>query len=243
VSPERYYGAELARIHHEGFGLHAGLVAPFLIELLAPLEDSGGLVLEVGCGSGHLTAHLLAAGLRVLATDASEEMLAIARSHLGERAELAKLVLPDDEVPDCEAIVSTGHVLNYLPSREAILQALSGLVGALCPGGLLAVDLCDLEYGRARSDLVPALWENEDHYLVTEYERPREDLFVREMTIFKKDPSGAWHKSHERHENVLLETAELPDFLASLGMTAEVQAFFGTSPLPAGMVSLIGRKL
>jgi len=46
----------------------------------------GGLILELGCGSGALTRHLLAACHRVIATDASPDLLALApllARHLG----------------------------------------------------------------------------------------------------------------------------------------------------------------
>ena len=72
-----YYQRDLAFIHDRGYGLHADRCAPGILELLAP--ERGGLVLEFGCGSGALTRHLLAAGLRVIATDASPDMLALAR--------------------------------------------------------------------------------------------------------------------------------------------------------------------
>ena len=64
-----YYQRDLAFIHDRGFGLHGDRCAPGILDLLAPVR--GGLVLELGCGSGALTRHLLAAGLRVIATDAS----------------------------------------------------------------------------------------------------------------------------------------------------------------------------
>ena len=78
--PEQpYYRADLARIHHAGFGFHADAVAPGVLELLVPVLANGGLVLEIGCGSGLLTKYLVGAGHRVLATDASPGMLDLAR--------------------------------------------------------------------------------------------------------------------------------------------------------------------
>src|SRR5438309_11901635 len=47
-------------------------------------------VLDVGCGTGRVTEHLarLVPAGRVLAVDASEEMVELARERLGERAEV-----------------------------------------------------------------------------------------------------------------------------------------------------------
>ena len=76
---EPYYRPDLARVHHEGFDFHAEAVAPGILRLLEPVRAAGGLVLEFGCGSGLLTRYLVAAGHRVLATDASPAMLELAR--------------------------------------------------------------------------------------------------------------------------------------------------------------------
>ena len=72
---EPYHQHDLALIHHRGFGFHAGMCAPGILHLLEPVRDRGGLVLEIGCGSGLLTRHLVDAGHLVLATDASPAML------------------------------------------------------------------------------------------------------------------------------------------------------------------------
>ena len=79
-----YYQPDLALIHDRGYGFHGDRCAPGIVDLLAPVRD--GLILELGCGSGALTRHLLAAGLRVVATDASPDMLALARSALAPRS-------------------------------------------------------------------------------------------------------------------------------------------------------------
>ena len=92
-----YYQRDLAFIHDRGYGLHADRCAPGILELLSGIGD--GLVLEFGCGSGALTRHLLAAGLRVVATDASPDMLALAREALGPDADLRRLALPGDRCP------------------------------------------------------------------------------------------------------------------------------------------------
>ena len=75
---EPYYRDDLALIHHLGFGFHADACAPGILDLLAPVRDRNGLVVEIGCGTGLLTRHLAEAGHRVIATDASNAMLDLA---------------------------------------------------------------------------------------------------------------------------------------------------------------------
>ena len=125
--------------------------APGIIDLLAPVLANRGLVLEVGCGTGLLTKELIAANHRVIATDASPAMLEIARSVIGDHAEeLRQLTLPDDTLPEVDAIVAVGHPISYLPDAEAVDRALIAMARALRPGGLLAIDICDLAWGEAR---------------------------------------------------------------------------------------------
>jgi len=103
---EPYYRRDLALVHDRGYGFHADACAPGILDLLAPLRARDGLVLQFGCGSGLLTEHLLRAGHRVVATDASPAMLAIAGERLRGRAvELRRLTLPEDPLPSADAVV------------------------------------------------------------------------------------------------------------------------------------------
>jgi hypothetical protein len=58
------------------------------------------------------------AGYRVIATDASPAMLDLARAYATGAQEIRELVLPDDSIPQADAIVSIGHVLSYLLDPE-----------------------------------------------------------------------------------------------------------------------------
>jgi hypothetical protein len=44
-------------------------------------------------------------------------------------------------LPQAEAVVSTGHVLNYLDSRDAVAEALHQVARAVRPGGFVAMDI------------------------------------------------------------------------------------------------------
>jgi SAM-dependent methyltransferase len=95
-----------------------------MLELLGRVQEQGGLVVELGCGSGLLTRYLVVAGHRFIATDASPAMLDLARGYTAGAQEIRRLALPDDPIPRADAIVSIGHVLSYLPDPEAIDRAL-----------------------------------------------------------------------------------------------------------------------
>jgi SAM-dependent methyltransferase len=238
-----YYRRDLARVHHLGFAAHAEACAPGILQLLEPVRRRNGLVLEIGCGSGLLTRALVDAGHRVVATDASPAMLDLAEQWASGAEELRRLTLPDDELPPADAIVGVGHALNYLPDAEAIDGALMAIAGALRPGGVLALDLCDLAWGEARRN-APNLGLADDEWaIVSRFSTPAPDRFVRDMTTFVLHEDGSWGRDDERHENVLVDTAVVPQLFAPLGVDVHFRSSFGAEHLPVGLRTLIGTRL
>lgn len=235
-----YYARDLALVHARGYGQHADRCAAGILELLAPV--SGGLVLELGCGAGALTRHLLAAGHRVIATDASADMLSAARAELGEQADLRLLALPGDPLPAADAIVSVGHVISYLSDATAVEMTLISMAGALRPGGVLAIDICDLEWGELRRGADNFGRVGPDWAVITEFSTPAPDRFVRDITTFVPDGNGAWRRGGERHENVLVDTSLIPALLAGHGVQATVTSAFGDAELPPGLRAVTGVK-
>ncbi len=248
---EPYYRPDLALVHHRGFAFHAAACAPGILRLLAPVRRDGGLVLEVGCGTGLLTRELLSAGHRVLATDASPSMLELAAAHLREqpdghpqtgRAELRLLTLPDDPLPEADAIVGVGHAVNYLPDADAVDRAFVAMAHALRPGGLLAVDVCDLSWGEAHRQQPNLGRVAPDWAIITEFSLPSPDRYVRDITTFVANGDGTWRRDHERHVNVLIDTSRVPALLGAHDLHARIGSTFGGEPLPAGLHVVLGEK-
>jgi SAM-dependent methyltransferase len=241
---EHYYRADLAYVHDRGYGFHARDCAPGLLALLEPVRRRGGLVLEIGCGSGLLTKFLVDAGHRVIATDASPAMLDLARAAAPGAEEIRTLVLPDDPIPAVDAIVGVGHALNYLPTLDAIRRALAALADGLLPGGLLALDLCDREWGTARAGAVGQGRAGDDWAIVTRFSQPAPDRFDRDLTTFVRQADGTYRRDDEHHANVLVDTSAVPELLRERGVTATIGRSFHDEehPLPIGLMSVIGHR-
>lgn len=243
---ETYYRPDLARVHHDGYGFHADRCAPGVLALLAPVLARDGTVLELGAGSGHLTRYLLAAGHRVIATDASPAMLDLLREaaagDAAERLEVRQLTMPHDPMPAADAVVAVGHPLSYLDTESDLRAAVTDAADALRPGGVLAFDVEGYDYAEV-VDLDRAHARiGDDWALITTYSRPDPSRFVRHIAAFTREPAGLWRREDEDHANVLIDPATLLPLLASRGVTAEVGLAFGEESLPAGLATVIGRR-
>jgi SAM-dependent methyltransferase len=206
------------------------------------VRERDGVVLEIGCGSGLLTRYLVDAGHRVIATDASPAMLDLARDVAGDVEVIREVVLPDDPLPAADAIVGVGHALNYLPDEASIDRAFVAIARALRPGGVLAIDLCDLEWGRVRRDAPVHARVSDDWAIITEYSMPSPDRFVRQMATFLRNDDGSWRRDDERHDNVLIDTSRVPGLLAEHGVEAHRSPSFGSEANPPGLVAVVGSR-
>ena len=97
----------------------------------------GGSVLEVGCGAGRMTACLAAAFDEVHALDVSPGMIEFAIRQV-TAANIRWQLYPGGRFPIDDASVDavfTCHVLQHLPSVEAIFACLEEMHRVLRPGG------------------------------------------------------------------------------------------------------------
>jgi trans-aconitate 2-methyltransferase len=141
-----------ARTYDESSGPQQAWASDVLARLEGVAPDA--TVLDVGCGTGRVTEALLALVPRgrVLAIDASAEMVELARRRLGDRARVWRqdvLDLALDEPVD--AIVSTA-ALHWVPDHDRLWARLAQ---ALRPGGVLEAQ-CG---GRGNIDRVRAVIE------------------------------------------------------------------------------------
>lgn len=142
--------------------------ATSLNELIVSLTPPGR-VLDIGCGSGALTAELLAGGRDVTSQDLSERMVGMCRTLLEHRG------LPSDkvrlggveEIPE-HAAFDAVIALDVIEHIEDDVAAVERMREALAPGGTLVLSVPalsrlygpkDVEVGHYRRYDKPALLE------------------------------------------------------------------------------------
>ena len=106
---------------------------------------TGGLLLDLGCGTGRVAIALAEAGHEVHGVDTSAAMLAIARENLGRRGLAATFSLGDMRRPRSHQAFGLAFCaldgLLHLQSAGDVRDALLAAHGALRPGGLFACDV------------------------------------------------------------------------------------------------------
>ncbi len=112
------------------YATHAAFVPALgaaVLELLDP--QPGETILDLGCGDGALTEHIVAAGAKVLGVDASEEMIASARARGIEAYVADAQALDFDRQFDA---VFSNAALHWMLDPDAVA---AGVFRALVPGG------------------------------------------------------------------------------------------------------------
>jgi demethylmenaquinone methyltransferase/2-methoxy-6-polyprenyl-1,4-benzoquinol methylase len=173
------------------------------VELLREAVDRslapGASVLELACGTGLWSAHLAQRAGSLTALDASPEVLAIARSKVGEQARFIEADIFEWEPAGTYDLCFFGFWLSHVPSE--LMEAFWGKVAAaLAPGGrAYFVDSARSERASAR-----------DHRL--------EDASGERMRRRLDDGREYWVVKH------WFEPAPLERMLTELGWRAEVAA-------------------
>lgn len=124
---------------YAGFVDGALTADPYLaaaLRLFAALVPPGAAVADVGCGPGHVTAHLAAFGTNVFGVDISPGMIDLARrSHPGLRFEVGDMT--ELSLPPVAGIVSFWSLIHA--PDEAVPGTLAGFHRALVPAGMLLI--------------------------------------------------------------------------------------------------------
>jgi len=203
----RFHGEGRGPITADGCAVELYLRLPYAgeIELLAP-AIAGSSVLELGCGVGRLTAHLLDHGYRVTAVDNSRDMLAhVPHGAATVCADIQELDL--DQRFDA-AILASGLV--NIPSGEERAALLAACHRHLHDGGVVLVQCQDPAWlAGARAGQEHSMGEVTVHVDRAEYAPPYADLALR----YRHGPDEWLHEFRAE----ALEPAQVEKCLAAAG--------------------------
>ncbi len=237
-----FYGEDLAYVHDAGFTSLAVLAADRLIEELHRLSK-GGLVVELGAGSGVAAARLGAAGFDVLGIEASPAMIQLARGN-APRATFVEESFVTADIPPCDAVLAAGEVFNSLDDKANTAKALDRVFArvfkALWPGGVFLFDVAGP--GRvAGGGPVTTTWVGEDCAVVSTAVEQKRGTLTRSVSTFRK-VGGRIRTGEETHEQRLIPAARVLEQLRKAGFKARtLQGYDGERFAPGHSVFLARR--
>ena len=232
------YQSDLAYIHDAGFGDFARKSAPGLLAVLRRAGIRGGLVVDLGCGSGIWAAELTRRGYDVVGIDISSSMIELARMRV-PAARLIQASFLSAKLPSCDAVTALGEIFNYTFDGRNSLRQLARLFQrvhqALRPGGVFIFDIA--EPGRA---LRRAHAQGKDWAILFAAEASR-NLLIRRMTAFRQ-VGKLYRRSEETHRLCLYRSSDIAADLRRAGFTVRLLRAYGRMPLPSGNAAFVATK-
>ena len=238
------YREDLAYIHDVGFGAFSLEAAPGLLDILRRSGIHGGLLIDLGCGSGLWARQVVDAGYSVLGIDMSSAMIAMARRKVPEGC-FRRQSLFSSDLPRCDAVTSLGECFNYLfdssNSWARLTRVLRGIHEALRTGGLLIFDVAEPGRVCARIPVV-SHWEGKDWAILAHAtEDKTRSLLTRRMTVFRR-VGEFYRRTEETHTLRLYEAGRVAEELRRIGFKVRVLRGYGRLRFGPGHAGFIARK-
>lgn len=192
----------------------------YLSGLLSDYGITGGLILELGCGTGTMTRLLAGRGYDMIGIDNSAEML----SQAMEKEKDHQILYLRQDMREFElygtvrAVISICDSINYILEYEDLVRVFSLVNNYLDPGGLFIFDLNTCFKYEQLADQVIAENRNEGSFIWENYYDDEELLNQYELTLFVKEPDGRYCKYEENHYQRAYSLATVRQALAAAGL-------------------------
>ena len=168
---------------------------PALEALFFSRIDPGSAVIDVCCGSGHVTKELIQRGYHVTGIDSSFALIALARRDLPGVDFRVQEVQQLRVEKQFDAALSTFDSLNHLLTLEGLRGALRSVRRVLKPGGLFLFDMNLEEAYCADSRRWSATVEEDSVGLVRGTYDPGTKMASTELIWFKRaDNEELWER-------------------------------------------------
>lgn len=160
-------------------------------------RQSGGSVLEIGCGTGRILIPTAQAGIEVVGLDNSEHMLAVCREKLSHQApqvqsrvELVRADMRRFDLGRTFALVTTPfRPFQHLTTVEDQLSCLASIHRHLVNGGRFILDLFNPDLQRLADERYLAEQEDEEPFTMPDGRR-----VTRRNRIASRDPFDQIHQ-------------------------------------------------
>lgn len=145
MPPKSPYDSIAGMYHALWFDWYLPAAMPALERLVFSRVSPGATILDVCCGSGHVTKELVKRGYRVTGVDNSADLIALAQQQLPGTEfvvqDICTLTLPDRPVDGFDSALSTFDSLNHILSLEDLAQAFRRIYAVLRPSASFVFDM------------------------------------------------------------------------------------------------------
>lgn len=197
---------------------------PVLEDVFGPPGERG--LLDAACGPGRQLAAMAKLGYRMTGLDLSPAMLAESEAHLSRCGVASQLVEARfDEVEGAyDGVYCLGNSLAAAGTVEAVEASVTGLAGAVAPGGRLFVQVLNFEKLRNEKPAVrgPRVRRDGDREYVSARVFTFRDRSV-ELTNVTFWNDGQWRQSSHSGSLYAVAPEEMRRWLGAAGMTIEGQ--------------------
>ncbi len=226
-----FYGVELAVIHDQDYkdlGLEG---ARFLKDNLTSAGITQGIIVNLGCGSGHVEKYFADTDFEMIGVDLSPEMIKLAKINAPQAQFICNSFI-DFPLPDCVAVTAIGEVFNYLADSrnnyETLISLFKRIKSHLVPGGIFVFDFLEPKVYQILDHPFKII-ENDRYTMIIEYlDHPEHQQMSRNITTFTA-VEGLYQKSFEKHQLQLFDRDWIEGQLRKIGF--EIKQISGYGPL------------
>lgn len=177
----------------------------YLKSLLKEYDVEGGLMLDLGCGTGTMTEILAEAGYDMIGVDNSEDMLEIAMEKKVESGHDILYLLQDmrefELYGTVNAVVSICDSVNYITEEEELKDVFRLVNNYLDPKGIFIFDFnTEYKYREILGDCTIAENREECSFIWDNYYYEEEKINEYELSLFiQEEDSELYRKYEETH--------------------------------------------
>lgn len=195
----------------------------YLCGLLGEYGIRDGLVLELGCGTGNLTARLAEKGYDMIGIDAAPEMLETAMDKKREKGYDILYLLQDmrefELYGTVRAVVSACDSINYITEPDELEQVFCLVNNYLDPSGIFVFDFnTEYKYRELLGNQTIAEDREESSFIWDNYYDEEERINEYELTLFIREDDGRYRKYQEAHFQRAYTLKEIRELIEKSGM-------------------------
>lgn len=195
----------------------------YLCSLLKEYGVTGGILLDLGCGTGSLTELMAARGFDMIGIDNSEEMLQIAMEKRLESGFDVLYLLQDmrefELYGTVSAVVCICDSMNYLLELHDFTKVCKLVNNYLDPKGIFIFDLnTEYKYEQILGDTTIAEKREEGSFIWENFYDKEAKINEYDLTLFIQEEEDLYRKYEETHLQKAYSLDQVKDALKQGGL-------------------------